>query len=253
MLGHAAELALLMAAAFSAGVVDAIGGGGGLITVPALFALGLPPHAALATNKGQACFGAVSSLTTYLRRGGLDRERLLPGLFSGFLGSLGGALLVLLVPPGPLKPVVLVLLGLSAFVMLLRERLARPLSQPAHSRALLLGIGFAIGGYDGFFGPGTGTLLIAAYIHFFGDSATRASGNAKIVNFASNLAALLVFQSRGAILWKIALPMGVANVLGAALGARLALRHGDRVVKKVVLVVLVALGLKVLFDWLGSG
>jgi uncharacterized membrane protein YfcA len=251
MLGPAAELALLMAAAFSAGVVDAIGGGGGLITVPALFALGLPPHAALATNKGQACFGAVSSLTTYLQRRGLDRERLVPGLVSGFLGSLGGALLVLLVPPGPLKPVVLVLLGLAAFVLLFRERLARPLSHPTHSRALLVGIGFAIGGYDGFFGPGTGTLLIAAYVHFFGDSATRASGNAKIVNFASNLAALLVFQSRGAILWKIALPMGVANVLGAALGARLALRHGDRVVKKVVLVVLVALGLKVLFDWLG--
>ena len=250
MSSPAAELALLVAAAFGAGLLDAIGGGGGLITVPALLALGLPPHAALATNKGQSCFGAVSSLATYLQRGGVDRERLLPGLVSGFLGSLGGASLVLLVPPGPLKPMVLVLLGLAAFVLVFRERLARPLAAPAHSRVLLLGLGFAIGGYDGFFGPGTGTLLIAAYVHFFGDTPTRASGNAKIVNFASNLAALLAFASRGAILWKIALPMGLANVLGATLGARLALRHGDRAVRAVVLLVLVALALKVLVDWL---
>ena len=253
MLASAAELALPVAAAFGAGVVDAIGGGGGLITVPTLLALGLPPHAALATNKGQAGFGAVSSLATYLRQGGVDRERLLPSLISGFLGSLCGVLMVLLVPPGPLKPIVLALLGLAAFVMLFRERLARPCARAAPSRALLASIGFGVGAYDGFFGPGTGTLLIAAYVHFIGDSPTRASGNAKVVNFASNWAALLVFQSRGAVLWGIALPMGLANVVGAAIGARLALQHGDRVVKKVVLGVLVALGLKVLFDWLGPG
>jgi uncharacterized membrane protein YfcA len=250
MLSPATELALLVAAAFCAGLVDAIGGGGGLITVPALFTFGLGPHAALATNKGQSCFGAASSLFTYLRRGGLDRDRFGLGLVSGFLGSLCGALLVLWVPPGPLKPLVLALLGLAACVMLFRNRLAKPLPHVTRSRTLLFGMGFAIGAYDGFFGPGTGTLLIVAFVHFFGDSPTRASGNAKIVNFGSNLAAMCVFQSRGAILWNIALPMGAANVLGAAIGARLALRHGDRVVRGVVLVVLAAVAVKVSYDWL---
>jgi uncharacterized membrane protein YfcA len=253
MLSPAAQLALLVAAAFSAGLVDAIGGGGGLITVPALFTLGLGPHVALGTNKGQACFGAASSLATYVRKGGVDRERIALGLASGFLGSLGGALLVLWVPPGPLKPIVLVLLALAYFVMLFRERLAKPLPHVKRSRVLLAGVGLVIGAYDGFFGPGTGTLLIVAFTHFFGDLPTRASGNAKIVNFGSNLAALIVFQSRAAIIWKIALPMSVANVLGAALGARLALRHGDRVVRGVVLFVLVAVALKVLFAWICAG
>jgi uncharacterized membrane protein YfcA len=249
MLSPAVELALLVAAAFCAGLVDAIGGGGGLITVPALFTLGLEPHAALGTNKGQACFGAAASLATYVRRGGVDRERIVLGFASGFVGSLAGALLVLWIPPGPLKPVVLVLLALAGFVMLFRDRLAKPLPKVTRSRTLLASIGLVIGAYDGFFGPGTGTLLIVAFSHFFGDLPTRASGNAKIVNFGSNLAALIVFQSRAAIIWKIALPMSAANMLGAALGARLALRHGDRVVRGVVLFVLAAVALKVLFDW----
>lgn len=247
MISPPVELALLAAAAFFAGFVDAIGGGGGLITVPALLSVGLSPHQVLGTNKGQACMGAVASLLTYLRRGGLDRERLPLGLLTGFVGSLAGAWLVLRIPPEPLKPLVLVLLGVAGAVLLLRERLARP-GERRGKRGMLVLLGLAIGCYDGFFGPGTGTLLIVAFLHFFGDTPTRASGNAKIINFASNLAALILFQSRGAILWHLALPMGLVNVLGANLGARVALRHGDRVVRGVVLVALLAVGLKVSFD-----
>src|SRR5262245_36603488 len=106
MLSPPVELALLAAAAFFAGFVDAIGGGGGLLTVPALLSVGLSPHQVLGTNKGQACMGAVASLLTYLRRGGLDRERLPLGLLTGFVGSLIGAWLVLRIPPEPLKPLV---------------------------------------------------------------------------------------------------------------------------------------------------
>ncbi|MGC4090533.1 MAG: TSUP family transporter [Polyangiaceae bacterium] len=243
------SFALLVGAAFCAGLVDAIGGGGGLITVPALLAAGLPPHAVLATNKGQASFGAATSLLTYLRRGGLDRARLPLGLLSGFVGSLLGARLVLWIPPEPLRPLVLLLLGAAAVVMLLRDRLVRTTGHVSSSRLGLCALGVLLGAYDGFFGPGTGTLLIAAFVHFFGDSPTRASGNAKIINFASNVAALLVFQLRGSIiLWSLALPMGVANIVGANLGARLVLRHGDRIVRVVVLLVVVAVAVKVLLD-----
>jgi len=245
------SLALLVGAAFCAGLVDAIGGGGGLVTVPALLALGLDPHVVLGTNKGQASFGAATSLATYFRRGGLDRARLPWGLCSGFVGSLLGARLVLLIPPAPLRPLVLVLLGAAACVMLFRERLLGARGPGSNSKWGLGLLGFALGGYDGFFGPGTGTLLIAAFVHFFGDTPTRASGNAKIINFASNVAALLVFQWRGSILWQVALPMGFANLAGANIGARLVLRHGDRMVRIVVVLVVIAVGTKVLFDLRG--
>lgn len=242
------SLAMLTGAAFFAGLVDAIGGGGGLVTVPALLALGLDPHLVLATNKGQASFGAATSLATYMRRGGVESARIPWGFFSGFLGSLLGARLVLSIPPAPLRPLVLVLLGAAALVMLARDRLLGARVSGGGTKWGVAALGFAIGMYDGFFGPGTGTLLIAGFVHFFGDAPTRASGNAKIVNFASNLAALAVFQARGNILWKIALPMGAANVIGANIGARLALRHGDRTVRVVVLLVVVAVAIKVIWE-----
>jgi uncharacterized membrane protein YfcA len=242
------SVALLTGAAFFAGLVDAIGGGGGLITVPALLAFGFSPHAVLATNKGQASLGAATSLATFLRRGGVDRARIPWGLASGFIGSLLGARLVLSIPPAPLRPLVLVLLGAAAVVMLLRERLLGARVPAAGNKWGVAARGIAMGTYDGFFGPGTGTLLIAGFVHFFADSPTRASGNAKVINFASNVAALMVFQWRGTILWKIALPMGVANVVGANIGARLALRHGDRTVRVVVLLVVAAVAIKVIFD-----
>ncbi len=241
-------LSLLAAAAFAAGLIDAVGGGGGLITVPALLAGGLPPHSVLATNKGQACFGAAASLATYVRGKGVDRARLPIGLAAGFCGSLLGAMLVLWVPPQPLKPLMLGLLLLAGAVLLLRQRLARPAASAHGSRLRLAALSGGIGAYDGFFGPGTGTLLIVGFLHFFGDGPTRASGNAKIVNFASNFAALLLFQWHGDILWRLSLPMGLANVLGATLGARLALRHGDRAVRGVVALVLLAVVVKVTLD-----
>ncbi len=241
---------LLAVAAFLAGVVDAIGGGGGLVTVPALLAAGLGPHAVLATNKGQASFGATASFATYFRRGGLDRARVPWALASGFVGSVLGARLVSLIPPAPLRPLVLVLLGAAALVMILREHLLRPSTPNSDAKWGVVALGLAGGAYDGFFGPGTGTLLIAGFVHFFGDSPTRASGNAKVVNFGSNVAALLVFQLRGSVLWSVALPMGFANWLGANIGARLALRHGDRTVRAVVLLVAAAVTIKVALDLL---
>jgi uncharacterized membrane protein YfcA len=250
MLDAAAQLSLLVIAGFCAGVVDAIGGGGGLFTLPALLATGLGPHAALATNKGQSCLGAAASLATFLARGGLDRERVPAGLASGFLGALAGALLATAVSPAKLRPLVLILLAFAAVLLLVKRRLSHVTPGAAFSRSRLTALGLGIGAYDGFFGPGTGTLLIAAFSHFFGDSATRASGNAKIVNFGSNLGALLVFQLHGSIAWELALPMGLANVLGANLGVRLALRHGDRLVRAVALAALVLVGMKLSYDLL---
>ena len=240
-------VALLALASFAAGVVDAFAGGGGLITLPALLAAGLPPQIALATNKGQASFGAVSSFTSFWLRDGIDKKRAPLGFVCGFLGSLGGAQVLLLVRPEPLKPVVLVLLVLAAaFVAWPRK----PSEGKPHDWAMMalapvaLGLGF----YDGFFGPGVGSMLIIAFVLLFGDTLTRASGNAKVVNLASNLAALGLFASRGTVLWKVALPMAAANAAGAFIGARLAVKRGDRFVRVVVLVVVAALVTKIAWD-----
>jgi uncharacterized membrane protein YfcA len=236
-------IALLTLAAFAAGCVDAIAGGGGLITFPALVAAGLPPHLALGTNKGQAVFGAASSATHFWRGDGVDRDRAVLTFVLGLVGSLLGALAVLAVRPEPLRPVFIVLLGLAAAIVLLKSHVKPRPRTPAHPRFALAGIALGLGAYDGFFGPGVGSMIIVAFMLVFGDSLTRASGNAKVVNLASNLAAVVLFATRGAVLWSVALPMAVGNALGASVGARLALRNGDRLVRWVVLaVVLAAMG-----------
>ena len=245
-------VALLALAAFAAGLVDAIAGGGGLLTVPALLATGLPPQIALATNKGQACFGAVSSFVSFWMRDGIDRKRAPWGLVCGFVGSLAGAYVLTIAKPGPLKPVVLALLILAAgFVAWPRK----PSTGRPHDWAMiaLVPLALAFGFYDGFFGPGVGSMLIVMFVVVFGDSLTRASGNAKVVNLASNLAALMLFAWRGAVLWKIALPMAAANAAGAFVGAHIAVKRGDKLVRAVVLVVVAALVVKIALDLVRSG
>lgn len=245
-------LALLSATAFVAGVVDAVAGGGGLFTVPALLAAGLPPGVALATNKGQAAPGALASFVTFFRRGGLDRKRAPLGFALGFLGSLLGACLLLSMRPEPLRPVIALLLLFALGFMLLRSRIPTRRTPLAHPKLVLALVAFGLGTYDGFFGPGVGSLLIVLFVALFGDSPLFASGNAKVVNLGSNLAAFALFAWRGAILWQLALPMAVANMMGARLGARLALRQGDRFVRVVVTLVVLAVVAKLCFDMLAA-
>jgi uncharacterized membrane protein YfcA len=234
---------LLAAAAFGAGLVDAIAGGGGLVTFPALVAAGLPLHLVLGTNKGQAVFGAVSSAASFWRGGGVDRGRAPLAFAAGLAGSALGARLVLALRPEPLRPVVIVLLAGAAAVVLARRHVTARALASRRPRLALAGIALGLGAYDGFFGPGVGSMLIVAFMLAFGDGITRASGNAKVVNLASNLAAVAVFAARGQVLWAVAVPMAAANALGSALGARLALKNGDRLVRWVVLaVVAVAMG-----------
>jgi len=252
LFGHPGQILLLAGAAILAGLVDAIGGGGGLISLPALLAAGLPPASAIGTNKGQAIFGAVSSFAAFWRRGGIDRRRAPLGFAAGFAGSCAGALALMAMRPEPLRPVVIALLIVATVVMLAgRRQIATPRSlvgEGAGRTLALAAIALALGAYDGFFGPGTGSMLILAFVLVNGDSLTRASGNAKVVNLASNLAAFLLFARRGTILWTVALPMAAANAIGAAVGARLALRRGDRLVRWVVLAVVLAVVVKLSRD-----
>ena len=143
----------------------------------------------------------------------------------------------------------MLLLCAAAVVLARRNVDPRPRSMGPRGRAAALaGIALLLGAYDGFFGPGTGSMLVVAFAMVFGDALTRASGNAKIVNLASNVAAMLLFAHRGVVVWSIALPMAAANALGAATGAHLAVRKGDRLVRAVVLVVVAAIAVKLAVD-----
>lgn len=246
-----AKVVFLFLVALVAGTVDAIAGGGGLLTMPALLAVGLPAHLALGTNKGQSVFGSFAALARFWRSGLVDRPRARLTFPLGFAGSLAGAALVLLIRPDVLRPLVLVLLVAVAIFLTFRRPSATPskLAASPQERAAWAAISaLTIGAYDGFFGPGTGTFLIIAFVGLLGDTLTRASASAKVVNFASNFAAVLIFATRGMVVWAFSLPMALGQLCGGWLGAHLAVKKGDALVRRVVLGVVLALSIKLAYD-----
>lgn len=243
-------IAVLTAVAFVAGLIDAIAGGGGLLTVPALLTAGLPPHLVFGTNKGSAVFGSGAAFLRFARAGLIDGARARWLFPLGFVGSLAGAALLLLVDPKVLKPLVLVLLVVAGVIVaFIRPAQAADSSPPPRGAMLRAGlIALAIGAYDGFFGPGTGTFLIIAFVTVLHLTLQQASANAKVVNFASNLAAMVLFVARDLVVWKISIPMAVGQFVGGTVGAHLAVKGGDTLVRRVVLGVVLALVARLGYD-----
>jgi len=252
----ATTVALLVAAAFAAGWVDAVVGGGGLIQLPALL-LALPaataPAAILATNKLASICGTTTSSITYYRRVHPDLRTSLPMAGWALAGAAAGAAGAGLMPPSVFRPLVLVLLVLVALWTLLRPDLGsvtRLRFSGRHHHAVAAGIGVCLGFYDGIFGPGTGSFLVIALVGVLGYAFLDASAHAKIVNLATNLGALVVFVAQGAPLWGLGLLMGSANVSGAYLGARTAVARGSRFVRLVFLAVVLALVVRLAWELL---
>ena len=243
------HVALLCLAAFCGGTVDAIAGGGGLITVPALLAAGLSPHQALGTNKGQSSFGSFAAIFRYARERLIDWKLAAVAFPLGFLGSALGAILALHLEPGVLRPIVLALLVVVGFVFASGRLRPKERTGPAPKIGFVVAaFALAIGLYDGFFGPGAGTFIIAGYAALLHLPLTRATANAKVLNFASNVAALLFFARGGMILWGLAIPMAAAQLLGGYCGAHLAIRRGDALIRGVAVAVVLALVLWVALD-----
>ncbi len=247
-LGLGATVALAVVALFAGGI-DAIAGGGGLLTLPALLYAGLPPHLALGTNKGQSVFGSGAATLRFARAGHLAARRSFTSFAAGFAGSLAGAVLVSLVDPGALKPLLIALLVAAAvLVMVPRPAVAKSARRPL---ALAAAIALAIGFYDGFFGPGTGTLLIVSFLWWLGDPPVAASGNAKVVNFASNLAAVIFFASQGLVVWSVSLPMAIGQFLGGLVGAHVVITRGATVVRAGAVTIALAMVAKLSWDVFG--
>lgn len=240
-------IGVLTVTALFAGTVDAIAGGGGLITVPALLAAGLPPHLALGTNKGQSMWGSGSALVSFWRAGRIDRKQASYAFPLALIGSFVGAQLVQMLASQTLRPVVIAML-IGASVLLMIKQPTRDEDGPSTHPAIAAGLALSIGCYDGFFGPGTGTFLIVGFVALCGMSMVRATANAKVVNFASNIAAVAVFAYSGRVLWSVALPMAVGQLVGGAIGARLAIKGGAKLVRAMVLLVSGALVIKLAYD-----
>jgi uncharacterized protein len=243
------ELLWLCLFAFAAGFVDSIVGGGGLIQLPALFIF-LPRELAASiplvfgTNKLSSICGTAVAVVQYARHVKIPWASVLPGDVTAFVFSALGARVVQLAPNDFLKPLVLVLLIGVAFHTYTRKNfgdLHAPKFPMPHERLLAVAVGAAIGFYDGFFGPGTGSFLMFIFIGRFGFDFLTASASAKVINFATNLAAVLVFAARGDVLYHYALPMAACNIAGALLGTRLALLRGNRFVRIVFLGVVLAM------------
>lgn len=236
------DLFLLLVAALFAGFVDAVAGGGGLIQVPALL-MALPaesPATVFGTNKLASIFGTGNAAVRYARRISLPWSIALPAATAAFLLAFAGAAAVAWLPKAVVRPLVLGLLVLVMVYTVVKPNFgvvsgSRLAPGQERSRALL--VGAALGFYDGFFGPGAGSFLIFAFVRFFRLDFLHASSAAKVVNFATNAAALAYFVPSGHVLWITGLAMAVFNICGALLGARLALRHGSGFVRGVFIVV----------------
>ncbi len=240
-------------ASLLAGFVDSIVGGGGLIMVPALFAVfpGTHPATLFGINKGASVWGTAVATAQYSRRVRMRWSALLPAALAGFGGSLGGAWLVTLLSPNFLRKVLpFVLLALLVYT-LVKKNLGQhhtPRFEGRSETAVACGIGVAMGFYDGFFGPGTGSILVFLFVRLLGYDFLNASASAKLLNTASNLAALLLFAWKGHIWWHFALALAIANVVGSLLGTRMALKHGAGFVRWVFIAVVTSLILKTSYD-----
>ncbi|MBE0644382.1 MAG: TSUP family transporter, partial [Bacteroidetes bacterium] len=218
------------------GLIDSMAGGGGLITLPALIAAGLPPHVALATNKVQSAIGTSFSTFRYLRSGYVIVPLGITGFVSSFIGSYAGAWTVLHVPGSSLEALIPILIVIVATITFLRKDFGVTDQRDTIERRhfiMAAAFAFVLGFYDGFFGPGTGSFLAFGFVLFFHFGFLRATAHAKLLNLASNYAAILAFVMGGEIAWIVALPMGLANITGAWTGAGLAIKGGARVIKPV--------------------
>ena len=241
-------IALLCLAALAAGFIDAIAGGGGLITVPALLAAGVDPVSAIATNKVQGSFGTASATWSFWRAGRIDFRLLTWPLAATLAGAALGALAVTMVDTRWLMVLLPLLLGAIALYFLFGPKAS---DEDAHARLTPVAysaVAFGIGFYDGFFGPGTGSFFALSLVTLMGMGLTRATAHTKALNFASNLISVVVLGLSGHVLWMLGGAMAVGQLIGGRLGSHAAMRFGPRLIRPLLVVVCLAMVARLLSD-----
>ena len=248
-------VALVCVGVFCASFMDAIGGGGGIISLPTYLLAGLPMHYALGTNKLSSCIGTVASTVRFIKNGCVDWLLSIPSIGLALFGAHLGTKLHLTIDEQYLKLVLLFVLPVIAVILLKKKALPeerKPMNEWAR-RSIVWGASLLFGAYDGFYGPGTGTFLLLSFCYLAKIDVRTASGNVKLVNLSSNLGALFTSLMAGKVLIPLGLIAAVFSAAGQYLGAGLALKNGSKIVRPVILVVIVLLAGKVLLELLGVG
>lgn len=234
---------------FLAGLIDAIGGGGGLISLPAYLIAGLPPHAAVATNKLSSTCGTTLATLRFIKNGLVNLKLAIPSVIAAIIGSSIGANLSLLIKEEIMLYIMIAILPICAFLVLNKKlfhdggeneiTLDRRTYITATIAALIIGM------YDGFYGPGTGTFLIIAFTVFAKISMKTANAQAKVINLTSNITSLIIFLINGEVLFSVGIVAAACNMLGGYIGAGLVMKNGAKIIKPSIIFVLILLALKV--------
>ena len=250
---------LLFVAAFIAGFIDSIAGGGGMITIPAMLLAGIPPLETLGTNKLQALFGSGSATVAYAGAGHVELKRQLPMAWLSAIGAAFGAALATVIPAETIRMVLPILLVGIAIYFALKPNIGdvdkhRRLSEAAFAFTVVPLIGF----YDGVFGPGTGSFFMLAFVSLAGFGVLKATAHTKLLNFGSNVGAFAFFLAYGAVLWKVGIIMGIGQLLGAQAGSSFAMKKGAKIIKPLLIFTSMALAVRLMADpanplrlWLG--
>lgn len=232
---------------FLASFVDAVAGGGGLISLPAYLLAGVPPKLAIGTNKLSSATGTVFSTARYCKNGCFDLKLALPSIVVALIGSYIGAKIVLVTSDEILKYVLIIVLPVTAFFVLKKKNFDQVKNKPKRKTQFIIAVlaSFIIGMYDGFYGPGTGTFLILIYTGLVKLDLLTASGNTKLVNLSSNIAALITFIFSGNIVYALGFAASVFSIAGHYLGAGMVMKSGTKIVKPIIILVILLLLIKI--------
>lgn len=245
-------LLILVVCAFAAGFIDAIAGGGGLLTVPALLASGLPPHVALGTNKLAATFGSLTAATTFYKKRLFDPTFWQISFWYTAVGAIAGTVAVSYLDPSILNKLLPILIGFSAFYALFNRTAAvKHNLLPSKTNKLKTQQatqGFTLGFYDGFAGPGTGAFWTVSNLYLYKMNILLSSGVARSMNFVSNFFSLVTFIYLGYINWFLGISMGLFLMIGAYTGAHSAIRFGNKFIRPLFTIVVTCMALKLAFD-----
>lgn len=252
MYSYSITLAIICPLVFCAGFIDAIAGGGGLISLPAYIFAGVPIHIAYGTNKFANCTGTFVASAKFFKSGNIKMKSAIISAIGALIGSWFGAKLVLMLDEIYLKYCLMIILPIVATFLLFNRGFGsnKRVKKLSDNKINLLSflIGVILGAYDGFFGPGTGTFLVLAFTSFLGFDLIMASGNAKIVNLASNFAALITYVLNGKVMFTVGLPAAICAIMGNYIGAHMAIKNGSRIIKPIILAVIIMLLAKIVYN-----
>lgn len=232
-----------------AGLVDAIAGGGGLITLPVLLSVGFPPHMALGTNKFQSSFGSFTASYYYVKKGGVSLKSALPGIFFTLLGAALGTWSVQQVNSDILKVIIPFLLAAIIVYTFLSPNLGEIDKHPRMKPiAFYLAFGLLLGFYDGFFGPGVGSFWAISFVIMLGFNLTKATGYTKVMNFTSNIVSFIIFIAGGFVMFTAGLAMAAGQILGSKIGAGLVIKRGTKFIRPIFITMVILTTLKLIYS-----